>query len=133
MKGFLPSKRGVVIDDEVVVSAQFLIDSESSKSSDFKRMGTSESDVEPAVWVAATVYSINKESRKAKIEHAGITEWDWPVMTMMFRFDKSVDISGIAAGTKMHMELSKDEEGRAVITGVHIMEMMEEAVAMPIA
>lgn len=124
-ENFFAIKKGIVIDDEVVVSAQFLIDSESSKSSDFKRIGISESDVEPTVWVAATVYSIDKESRKAKIEHEEIPEWDWPVMTMMFRFDRSVDVSGIAAGTKMHMELSKDKEGRAVITGVHIMETMD--------
>lgn len=124
-ENFIAIKNGITIDDEVVVSAQFLIDSESSKSSDFKRMGSSESDIEPTVWVAATVYSIDKESRKAKIEHKEIPEWDWPVMTMIFRFDKSVDISGIAAGTKMHMELSKDKEGRAVITNVHIMETKE--------
>lgn len=42
---------GLCVDDEVVVSAQFLLDSESSKSSDFKRLHHNEldSDVVPSV------------------------------------------------------------------------------------
>ena len=52
-------------------------------------------------------------------------------MTMMFRFDSAVDLTRIEAGTKMHMQLTKDEEGRAIITDVHIMDSMKIKAKQP--
>lgn len=114
--------KGLNAGDQIVVSAQFLLDSESSKNSDFKRMNH-KNDTNPlSVWAAAKIKSIDRTTRKARIEHAEIPEWQWPVMTMKFSFADSVDISALKRGTELHMQLTKDEDGKAVITGIHIMD-----------
>ncbi len=114
--------KGLSAGDQVVVSAQFLLDSESSKNSDFKRMNHEEDSKPSSVWTAATIKSVDQTMRKARIEHAEIPEWRWPVMTMKFGFADNIDISALKSGTELHMELTKDTDGKAVVTGIHIMD-----------
>ncbi|MGO2277122.1 efflux RND transporter periplasmic adaptor subunit, partial [Pseudoalteromonas nigrifaciens] len=71
---------GIMADDDVVVSAQFLLDSESSKSSDFKRMQAPQAV--SSVWSEGIVNSIMAEHRMVNISHEPIAELDWPSMTM---------------------------------------------------
>jgi Cu(I)/Ag(I) efflux system membrane fusion protein len=116
---------GLNAGDQVVVSAQFLLDSESSKTSDFKRMyhaGEKKSQISNNVWVAAKVESIDKELRKARIEHAKIEAWSWPVMTMKFGFSDDVDITPLESGLKLHVQLTKQDDGSALITGIRVMD-----------
>ena len=42
-------------------------------------------------------------------------------MTMKFGFADDVDVAGLQAGTEMHMQLSKQPDGRALVTGIHVM------------
>ncbi len=105
--------------DRVVSSAQFLLDSESSKSSDFKRMQDSQKPA--SVWTSGTVESLMSEHRMVTITHAPIPEWEWPEMTMDFSVAEDVDMSALAPGVSLHFELSETEEGLRV-TGIHVME-----------
>lgn len=111
---------GVDEGEKVVTSAQFLLDSESSKTSDFKRLHHG-GDKPKSVWVAAEIQSVMNDHRMVTASHDPIAEWDWPSMTMDFRISPNVDMSALNPGTQLHMEISKLKDGGYEITGIHIM------------
>ena len=111
--------QGLNSDDEVVTSAQFLIDSESSKTSDFKRM---EPDQTPlSVWMEGEVNTVMPDHRMVNITHGPVEAWGWPEMTMDFDVAQSVDIESLKAGQTLHFEVTKSSEGNYEVTGIHIM------------
>ncbi|TMN66036.1 efflux transporter periplasmic adaptor subunit [Pseudoalteromonas sp. S1727] len=111
---------GIKADDEVVTSAQFLLDSESSKSSDFKRMQAPQ--VITSVWGKGVINHVMADQRMVNISHEPIDELDWPSMTMDFMVAESVDISALQPGQTLHFELTKQAEGGYVVSGIHIMD-----------
>ncbi|TMP12156.1 efflux RND transporter periplasmic adaptor subunit [Pseudoalteromonas sp. S3178] len=99
---------GVLEGDTVVTSAQFLIDSESSKSSDFKRMQMPNLDssshsgmdmdmkatMQPqTATVNGTINAINLQSRVINISREAIPKWNREPATMDFILSAEVDIS----------------------------------------
>ena len=111
---------GLSEGDRVVTSAQFLLDSESSKTSDFVRM---EAGSQPdSVWAAARVIEVMADSAMVKLDHDPIPEWEWPQMTMMFSIADEVDIDALAAGQSLHVEINKASDSDFSITQIHIME-----------
>ncbi|MDN7130685.1 efflux RND transporter periplasmic adaptor subunit [Pseudidiomarina sp. 1APR75-15] len=126
---------GLMAGDEIVTSAQFLIDSESSKSSDFKRMNhDSNTDSEShdtmlneavsveAIWVEATVKSVMPQHSMVTLNHGEIPEWDWPAMTMDFDVADDVELSKLSAGLSLHAEISQVGKQRYQLTSIHIPE-----------
>ena len=114
---------GLNQDDKVVTSAQFLIDSESSKSSDFKRM--THDEVPNSIWMQGEINSVMAAHRMVNITHQAAEAWDWPAMTMDFDVAESVDIKALEAGQSLHFEVSKKNGNGFEITGVHIMDKPE--------
>ncbi|MCW8091139.1 efflux RND transporter periplasmic adaptor subunit [Alteromonas sp. ASW11-130] len=110
---------GLMQDDEVVTSAQFLIDSESSISSDFARM--SPDDKPSSVWAEGKVNRVMKGHRMANITHKPVKEWDWPEMTMDFTVAESVDMNKLANADSLHFEMTKTAQGDYLITDIHVM------------
>ena len=106
---------GLVEGESVVSSAQFLLDSESSKTSDFKRMEpenieeeTSESS---SVWVNAQVESTMADHRMLTLIHEPIPEWNWPEMTMDFTAIDAVDFSQLKEGRHVRVKINKKSAG----------------------
>ena len=133
---------GLSEGDKVVSSAQFLLDSESSKSSDFKRMyadneGSDATAIEkPApvsVWVQAKITSLMAGHKMLTLEHDAIEQWGWPEMVMDFIAIDTVDFSRLNVGLTLHVEISKTAEGDYIITNIHIPDTtsaMESAMEM---
>lgn len=116
---------GLSEGNRVVTSAQFLLDSESSKTSDFVRMEAgSQSD---SVWAAARVIEVMADSAMVKLDHDPIPEWEWPQMTMMFSVADEVDMNALSAGQSLHVEINKTSDSDFSITQIHIMEGMQGA------
>ncbi len=111
---------GLAVGDQVVTSAQFLIDSESSKTSDFKRMNHYETVVPASAWVQATVNSLLADERKINVTHKAIRSWDWPEMTMDFPVDESGDLDTLAAGMTLHVKITKTDRGNYRITEARV-------------
>ena len=120
--------------EKIVSSSQFLLDSESSKSSDFKRMNSGETDGETdgdesapsSVWVQAKIESLMSDHKMLTLAHDAIPEWDWPEMTMDFIATDSVDFSQLEKGLSLHVEVTKTSSGDYQISNIHI--PSEEAV-----
>lgn len=81
---------GLKSGDEVVTSAQFLLDSESSKTSDFLRMGD---DSWPSAVVTGTINEINLSARSINISRSAITKWNRPAATLDFHIENTIDLS----------------------------------------
>ena len=145
---------GVDEGEAVVTSAQFLLDSESSKTSDFKRLHHGETDMgagaagqsdasamdmsdmsamsgdeddndTETAWVAGEIKSVTLETRTVSAYHEPVPEWQWPSMTMNFGVAKDVDINQLQAGTQLHMQLGMRADGQYEISAVHIMSQTE--------
>ncbi|MGB3225099.1 MAG: efflux RND transporter periplasmic adaptor subunit [Desulforhopalus sp.] len=112
---------GLSAGDKVVTSAQFLIDSESSKTSDFKRMYHAEEPPPPqSVWTGATINTLMADHRMVNVTHEAIGEWDWPEMTMDFGVADGVDLTALQEGMELHVEVTKKDENLYEITAVHV-------------
>jgi len=123
---------GLNEDDVVVTSAQFLIDSESSKTSDFKRM--THDEVPNSVWMEGEINSVMADHQMVNITHGPSEEWDWPEMTMDFMIADNVDIDALKGGQTLHFEVSKKDDGGYEVTGIHIMsEPVAQDMALPSA
>ena len=104
-------REGLKSGDEIVVSAQFLLDSESSKSSDFKRMGDEMTTPPPSTaWTDAEVRSL-PENGKISMHHQPIEAWNWPAMTMDFRLAAELDRESLVPGKRLAIKLEKTPEG----------------------
>ncbi len=120
---------GVMEGDTVVTSAQFLLDSESSKSSDFKRMhrDAESADQAKSVWVAATINSMMVDHRMVNVTHDAIDEWEWPTMTMDFIVAETVDISLLENDMAIHVEIEDKGDSNYQIVNVHIPDPYSES------
>ncbi|WP_057833016.1 efflux RND transporter periplasmic adaptor subunit [Colwellia sp. TT2012] len=96
---------GLSAGEKVVSSAQFLLDSESSKTSDFKRMN--HDSVPSTVWVDASIVSLMADHKMLTLAHQAIPAWDWPEMTMDFIALDSVDFSQLKADMTIRVEIEK--------------------------
>ncbi|MFT5755786.1 MAG: Cu(I)/Ag(I) efflux system membrane fusion protein [Alteromonadaceae bacterium] len=115
--------KGLSEGDKVVSSAQFLLDSESSKSSDFKRMNKQDDSNAPmpnSVWVQATIKSMMADHNMLTLIHDAIPKWDWPEMTMDFIATDAVDFSQLKKGLSLHVEVTKTASGDYQVSNVHV-------------
>lgn len=111
---------GLQQEDRVVSSAQFLIDSESSKSSDFRRMevyssSTDNSRSQTAIpyqsaAVKGIVRAVNTDQRSLTIHRDAIDKWSRPAATMEFFLADDMPVPDLAVGTAIHFEFEVRDE-----------------------
>ena len=111
-------KRGLQLGQRVVVSSQFLIDSEASLKGVEARL-----NVEPPPTAANTV---TRHTGTARIEaiardtmtlsHGPIASLKWPEMTMDFKLPKGGAPRGLEAGDRIDFEFYMDAENTAQLT-----------------
>jgi Cu(I)/Ag(I) efflux system membrane fusion protein len=139
---------GLMDGDKVVTSAQFLLDSESSISSDFMRIGgdlpsldaMSEGDdmdmddmddmssmhgggmsmgsMSEPTWVEATVDEAMPDERMVRLTHGDIDDWGMPGMTMNFTVAESVDFAQLEVGKSYQVQITKPGSGMFEVIGV---------------
>jgi Cu(I)/Ag(I) efflux system membrane fusion protein len=105
---------GLKEGERVVTSAQFLLDSESSKTSDFKRMNHIEDNAAitlDAVWTEAKINRIMLDHRMINVSHQPIPNWDWPAMTMDFVVAAEVDMALLNVNADIQIQIQKNITG----------------------
>ena len=117
-------KRGLQLGQRVVVSSQFLIDSEASLKGVESRL-----NVEPPPTAANTAA---RHTGTAKIEaigrdtmtlsHGPIASLKWPAMTMDFKLPKGGAPRGLTAGDRIDFEFYMDTENGAQITSTTLLQ-----------
>jgi len=124
---------GLEEGQDIVVSGQFLIDSEASLSASFRRMGEPEVPQEPeahemekaqiddAISAKGEVKAVMLDERKINLTHEPIPAIGWPTMTMDFAVTGDVDLAALQVGDSIHFGLVKNAEGMYVIGSIHVM------------
>ncbi|HEY9197869.1 MAG TPA: efflux RND transporter periplasmic adaptor subunit [Gammaproteobacteria bacterium] len=134
-------REGVREGDLVVVSGQFLIDSEASiKASALRMQGAAtptagagvdaaaeqkpkaQTEPEQSIGGEGTVTAVMADHSMLTLDHAPIEALGWPAMTMDFNVAPEVDLSGIKVGERIHFMLEQDEDGAYRIGVIHEME-----------
>lgn len=126
--------KGLEAGQRIVTSAQFLIDSESSKKSGFKRMSqinqsndTSNNEAdEESVWVEATIKSVMAHHNMLNVSHGPVKEWGWPSMTMDLDTAENLDLSTVKKGMTVHIQITKYSDDSYLITEIHIPDQTKE-------
>lgn len=126
---------GLSEGDQVVTSAQFLLDSEASLKASFSRM-----DHEPVVekettdhddHTAATkpkaafgqgqVNRIDLADRVINLTHGPIPDLGWPGMTMDLPVADEVDLENVPQGATIHFQVTQQANQRYLVTIIHVM------------
>jgi Cu(I)/Ag(I) efflux system membrane fusion protein len=113
---------GVEEDDRVVISAQFLIDSEASLAGSIRRLESvpETPSRQPAgnVFASGKVEAVDPQRRRMLIAHGPIEALAWPSMVMEFDVDREVRLEGITSGQDIRFALRQEEAGHWVVSQV---------------
>ncbi|TLM78997.1 efflux RND transporter periplasmic adaptor subunit [Microbulbifer harenosus] len=125
---------GIEAGTQVVTSAQFLIDSESSISADLQRIGGGKSVKKPeksanedaagTAWAEAKVLSMPDDNHYARLEHGPVLAWDWPGMVMGFYVAEAAQASlraALESGASIRVQLRKREDGKYEVIATRAM------------
>tara|TARA_R110001592_G_scaffold3807_2_gene21720 strand:- start:1842 stop:2675 length:834 start_codon:yes stop_codon:yes gene_type:complete len=132
---------GLAAGEKVVTSAQFLLDSESSKTSDFQRMNPEQDSMAgmdhssmkgmdmkkdiPSTTVNGTVKSVMAAHRMVNIDREAIVDWDRPAANVDFIVSEEVDMSLFTEGAYV-MFTFEIREGDFVIVSAMAMTAPEK-------
>lgn len=107
--------KGLSEGERVVTSAQFLLDSESSKHSDFKRL--SHPIETPFAHVNGKINSINTSTQTINISREGIKKWNRGPATLDFKITDKALLNAAKVGEKISFRFVIDK-GDFIITNI---------------
>jgi Cu(I)/Ag(I) efflux system membrane fusion protein len=120
---FVEILAGISEGDEVVTSAQFLIDSEASIAGSIKRLEAishlPEEQKLEGVFGSGRVDEVDREERRIRVSHGPIDVLGWPSMTMVFDVRPAVDLNGIEAGQDIRFSLIQEHAGEYVLEQIY--------------
>jgi len=100
--------QGLAAGEEVVASAQFLIDSESALNAGLMRMAPT--DEAPARGTGELV-ALDVETRMATIRHAALDSLDWPAMTSRFVVRADIPLDRLEVGQRVAFRAARGADG----------------------
>ena len=122
---------GVKPGDQVVVSANFLIDAESNLKAAISGFGTSApaqtgAALEPARSAGqsaghraeGTLEGIDARAGSVSLAHGPVASLKWPAMTMEFKLANTTLVQGLKPGARVAVEFVERQKGEWVITGM---------------
>jgi len=128
--GYVEVLDGIQAGDNVVVSANFLIDSESNLKAALGTFGApagqagkpAEVPVQTGVPQAhkgqGTVESVDAAAGQLTINHGEISTLRWPAMTMAFKVEDSALLKGVKPGQSVQFDIAQRAPGEFVITRI---------------
>ncbi len=116
---FVEILAGIEEGDEIVTSAQFLLDSEASLAGSIQRLDSAPIRLEErraaTVFASGRVEAVDAERSHIRISHGPIDQLGWPSMTMEFDTLPGVDLSTVRAGQEVRFQLKQEHAGEYVI------------------
>lgn len=109
--------QGLTEQSNVVSSAHFLLDSESSQTADLARIDGVAANTD-SVWAKGTISDVLSSSRTLTINHQPVPKWNWPRMTMNFSVIDGIDIDSFTDGQVIEFELKKTPDGQYQVIDV---------------
>ncbi|MBB5370062.1 MULTISPECIES: efflux RND transporter periplasmic adaptor subunit [unclassified Janthinobacterium] len=139
--GLTEIRKGLSEGQQVVISAQFLIDSEASLTGTETRMAGMDKmggmQMKPATPAAASHHAEGKVEQIGKdsitISHGPIASLQWGPMTMGFKLPPTGLPANIKVGTQVAFDIKKGERGFDIITIAASKAMSMDGMKMPMA
>ncbi len=127
---------GLQENDQIVTSAQFLIDSESSLTASFERMEmpvarddqttNSTEQNNKQVWINGQIVDVMADHSMLTIQHEAVSAWGWPNMLMDFPVKKSITLNTLKAKQNIYFLVEKHDDGSIEIIEINAPEKIEE-------
>lgn len=95
--------KGLKENDKVVTSAQFLLDSESSKTAELSRINGPEN----SVWISGNITMLMADFGMVTFAHKPVSQWDWKAGEMNFSVDKEIDLVSFREGEAVQFLVQK--------------------------
>ncbi|MFV1983526.1 MAG: efflux RND transporter periplasmic adaptor subunit [Thiohalomonadales bacterium] len=121
---FVEIKSGISVNDLVVTSGQFLIDSEASLKASITRMSGIDSsepmkdmdkkDMDKKITGTGILKKLKPEENKINMAHDPIAALNWPAMIMDFAISKDVSLDGLNPEDKIEFTLIEGSDGYIV-------------------
>jgi len=126
-------REGLKEGEQVVTSANFLIDAESNLKAALSGFGSASNSapalVEPAQAATKSVASVSHHAEGAvdsvdakeltvSISHGPVASLKWPAMTMEFKLANATLLNGLKPGTRLSFEFVERQPGEWVITSI---------------
>jgi membrane fusion protein, copper/silver efflux system len=110
-------RKGLAAGDKVVLSGQFLIDSEASLSATVARLEGSSPDAHKG---RGTVSELDLEKGRVELDHEPIPSMRWPKMKMGFLVENKAQLAALRKGDAVEFELraKPDQDGNYVISKI---------------
>jgi len=126
---------GLEAGQQVVVSAQFLIDSESNIDVALAALEQQQQQAGRPQQVLAMgkIERVQSDQRRLTITHDPIDEWQWPTMKMDFELADSVDTSVISEGQRIEFAIEKTGEWDYLVTAVTPVSQVTESESVVMA
>ena len=131
--GNIEVRKGLKAGDRVVISGQFLIDSEASLRSTLARLSSSGEEAGESHAAHAkhrgsgTVIGVDAAKGEIRLEHGPIPSLKWPPMTMPFAVVDRGQLSGVKQGDRVEFDL----RGEPDPDGTYRIESLRRAPAKP--
>jgi len=120
---------GLSEGEEIVISSQFLIDSEASLIGSLLRLDIGNNEVAASQGSSGTIRPVAIEAqgivnsvmpghRMINITHEPIEALNWPVMTMDFMASTSVDLTKLEEGAAIRFSLMPHDDGSYMVTAI---------------
>ena len=117
---------GIEAGDQVVTSAQFLIDSEASLAGSIVRLGHVHGDEgnegPVSAFGAGWIEEIKRNERRMRVSHGPIDALGWPAMNMELEVTPDVDLAGFRVGQDIRFQLQQADSGVFVISAASLRE-----------
>jgi membrane fusion protein, copper/silver efflux system len=106
-------RKGLQAGERVVLSGQFLIDSEASLGATISRLDTPQQ----AHKARGTIVGIDAATGRVELQHEPIAALQWPAMTMQFVAEDKRQLAGLRAGDAVEFEVrpKPDHEGNYLV------------------
>jgi Cu(I)/Ag(I) efflux system membrane fusion protein len=110
-------RKGLAAGDKVVLSGQFLIDSEASLSATVARLEASPQEMHRG---SGTVISVDPAGGSIELDHGPIASLQWPSMKMGFLVEDKSQLAALKPGDSVQFELrpKPDADGNYVIGNI---------------
>lgn len=109
---------GLSVDERIVSSGHFLIDSESAVGADLDRMRETDAPEtqEHEIRAAGVVRVVDASGRLINLTHEPIAQLNWPAMTMDFAVAPEVDLTTVEPGMEVRFHMIEHGESGYLIT-----------------
>lgn len=135
---------GITEGEEVVVSGQFLIDSEASLSGVLARLSQQDKAMDKDAQMSkdksmpaekmpkghGKVVNVDIKSNHVTLDHESIAELGWPAMTMGFKVKDSQQLSKLKVGDEVNFDLKAEASEKPDMPAQYMINRVEKASAM---